>query len=537
MAEETDHHKADEVTPLLTRQRQGSWENDAKSPAKKPSAWYIIIPLFALTFSFGALFAPMIQFYTVVFCYRYYESQTGDSTDIPLENCAIPEVQAIVSEAQAIIMFLSYGSSLLLAGYYGALSDRKGRRLVLKISCFGNILLILSYIITIKFPGTFGISLLFITPVVRGLMAGDNVLIATAQAYISDCTTANTRTIAFGHMMASVFMGATLGPFASSILLIKTGTILSIFYMVLVLAILFELYVIFFLPESNDFRHFKPVDQESKEQSFLQRINVFSALKVLFRSSTTHANRYALPLIAGAQFCLYFVALPPILLYAMLKFRWSAYEGGLFVSLASFTKLLVLVGLLPLLSKYFHKNRATSNTKEEDVLAKKKSLLQEAEPPASPSSSSSNQPAIEIEEEHLSEADIRHTVVFDAWMIRIGAAVETIAFVLFGLSANSSQFSLTLALQSIATLSNPSMKSLTTTLVKPSEVGEVLGAMAVIESCAMIVSQLTLNSIYSASVGTMPQLVFYVCAAVTVFPFIFACFVHPTPLPDEHEEA
>lgn len=83
--------------------------------------------------------------------------------------------------------------ALLLAGYYGALSDRKGRRLVLKISCFGNILLILSYIITIKFPGTFGISLLFITPVVRGLMAGDNVLIATAQAYISDCTTANTR--------------------------------------------------------------------------------------------------------------------------------------------------------------------------------------------------------------------------------------------------------------------------------------------------------------------------------------------------------
>lgn len=83
--------------------------------------------------------------------------------------------------------------ALLLAGYYGALSDRKGRRLVLKISCLGNILLILSYILTIKFPGIFGISLLFIVPVIRGLMAGDNVLIATAQAYISDCTTASGR--------------------------------------------------------------------------------------------------------------------------------------------------------------------------------------------------------------------------------------------------------------------------------------------------------------------------------------------------------
>lgn len=43
-----------EVTPLLPeRQRQGSWENDAKRVAKKPSAWYVIIPLFFLTFCFG----------------------------------------------------------------------------------------------------------------------------------------------------------------------------------------------------------------------------------------------------------------------------------------------------------------------------------------------------------------------------------------------------------------------------------------------------------------------------------------------------
>ncbi|CAO3624443.1 unnamed protein product [Mucor hiemalis] len=485
MAEETEHHKVDEVTPLLTRQRQGSWENDAKRPAKKPSAWYIIIPLFVLTFGFGALFAPMIQFYTVVFCYRYYQSQTGDSTDIPLENCAIPEVQAIVSEAQAVIMFLTYGSTLLLAGYYGALSDRKGRRLVLNISCLGNILLILSYILTIKFPGIFGISLLFIVPVIRGLMAGDNVLIATAQAYISDCTTASGRTIAFGHMMASIFMGATLGPFAASILMKQTGSILSIFYMVLFNSILFELYVFLILPESNDFRQFKPAEHQTKELNFLQRINVFSALKVLFRSSTKHANRYALPLIAGTQFCLNFVMLPPILLYAMLKFHWSAYEGGLFVSLASFTKLLVLVGLLPLLSRLFHKNKARSSSNEEDdVLAKKKLLLEETEPASPSSSSSSDQPVIEIVEEKLSEADIRHAVVFDSWMIRVGTTVEIIGFVGFGLATTSASFSLTLALQSFSALAGPSIRSLATTLVKPSEIGEVLGAMAVIESCA-----------------------------------------------------
>lgn len=50
---ESNHSKVDEITPLLPRQRQGSWENDAKKSAKKPSVWYVIAPLFGLTLCFG----------------------------------------------------------------------------------------------------------------------------------------------------------------------------------------------------------------------------------------------------------------------------------------------------------------------------------------------------------------------------------------------------------------------------------------------------------------------------------------------------
>lgn len=47
-----------------------------------------------------------------IFIIRYYQQQSDDDgADIPLDNCAIPEVQAIVSKAQAIIMFLVYASS------------------------------------------------------------------------------------------------------------------------------------------------------------------------------------------------------------------------------------------------------------------------------------------------------------------------------------------------------------------------------------------------------------------------------------------
>jgi MFS family permease len=86
-----------------------------------------------------------------------------------------------------------HNSALVVASFYGALSDRKGRRLIFKIAALGNILLMIGYIATIKYQSLFGISLLFIAPVVRGLMAGDTVFFAATQAYISDCTTPTER--------------------------------------------------------------------------------------------------------------------------------------------------------------------------------------------------------------------------------------------------------------------------------------------------------------------------------------------------------
>jgi MFS family permease len=79
--------------------------------------------------------------------------------------------------------------ALCVASYYGALSDRKGRRVIFKISSIGTILTMACYIITINYQHIFGVSLLFVAPLIRGLLAGENILIAATQAYISDCTT------------------------------------------------------------------------------------------------------------------------------------------------------------------------------------------------------------------------------------------------------------------------------------------------------------------------------------------------------------
>lgn len=415
--------------------------------------------------------------------------------------------------------------ALFVASYYGALSDRKGRKVVLKIAGLGNILMTGAYIITMKYQNIFGISLLFVAPVLRGLLAGDSVISAAIQSYISDCTTSAERTVVFGHMVSALYLGAAIGPSAASLIIKQTGTIMSIFYVVLFINILFELFVFFILPESHDFEQFKQPPKEQK--SFFQRINIFSALHILVRTSSKHANQDTLLLVAGVTFLFSMVALPPTLLYAMLKFHWTAYEGGLFISLSSFCKLAMLVVFLPLISKLFHKDRAYVDTIKID--------LQEEEEEASTS---------QVVEEP-SDSDIRHAILFDAWMIRTGLTAETICYIIFGLVTTSRGFTFAAILQSSAALSLPSLRSIMTKLVSSNEIGELMGAMAILESCAsklycayekissnnfiVILSQLTINTIYSASVGTMPQLTFFVCAGISFLAVVLAFFVKPSP--------
>lgn len=266
-------------------------------------------------------------------------------------------------------------------------------------------------------------------------------------------------------MLAVIYSGSSIGPTVGSYLLNKTNSINSIFYMVFIVQMCLGLYIWLVVPESNDITSYKaPTVKEDK--TFLQRINLFSALRVLYRGSSEHASPYALALVAGIQFLLYVVALPPVLLYTMLQFGWTAYEGGLFVSLLSFSRVIVMLALLPLLAKLFHKYKSSSTPRSP---ANRLAL----------SSSSASTASIETR----SSEKIKQSVLFDSWMIRTGLSVETVCFILFGLVSTSAGFSITGAVQSLAMLAGPSLRSLSTSLVAPSEIGELLGAVAVLEAC------------------------------------------------------
>jgi hypothetical protein len=185
------------------------------------------------------------------------------------------------------------------------------------------------------------------------------------------------------------------------------------------------------------------------------------------------------------------IMMPPTLLYAMLKFRWTAYEGGFFMSMSSFTRLIVLVVVLPILNRIF---KRPNQSRRRDIL-------------------------------------------FDTWMMRIGYIVDAIGLALIAIAPNSATFYGAGATQSLSMIAQPSAKSLLTVLVKPTEVGELLGAISVVDAVAGIVSQFCVNALYAASVKTMPSLTFYFCASVAILTSLTAFFVGPKASDDDNDES
>lgn len=189
----------------------------------------------------------------------------------------------------------------------------------------------------------------------------------------------------------------------------------------------------FFIPESN--KHLAVHTQESTP-TLLQQINILSAIRVLFHVKQTHANRYAVLATATTIFLITILLMPPLMLYGMLMWNWTAYEGSILVSGISISRLLVMTLVLPLLSRIFLKETASQHK----------------------------------------------FLNFNLWLVRVGTLTETLEMVFFGLATSTAQAFTAALFGSLAVLAHPSLRAILTILVHPRDVGKVLGAVAVADS-------------------------------------------------------
>ncbi|KAF9405787.1 hypothetical protein BGZ94_003382 [Podila epigama] len=104
---------------------------------------------------------------------------------------------------------------------------------------------------------------------------------------------------------------------------------------------------------------------------------------------------------------------------------------------------------------------------------------------------------------------------FDTWMVRLGFAINSITYLGYGLATEGWMFYLASSLHAVSVISSPSLKSLLTNLVEPSQFGAVLGAIQIVDSIAAIFSPIVVSWVYALTVKSWPEFVWYSCAAWT----------------------
>lgn len=176
------------------------------------------------------------------------------------------------------------------------------------------------------------------------------------------------------------------------------------------------------IPESN--RHLKKLSQEELSRKPLrERLNIFSSLGILFRTQTynTQASPYALPLLALLHFISIFgMPYALFLLYAMFQFKWTSYESGIYFSTACALRLVVLLGLLPLVVRWF---------KEKEGAPTQRGGYEEV-------AGETEDQVVEGRRQRQQLRDFKFGLV----LLRIGSGFETVALILQGLASNTASY-------------------------------------------------------------------------------------------------
>ncbi|KAF9924140.1 Hippocampus abundant transcript 1 protein [Linnemannia zychae] len=134
---------------------------------------------------------------------------------------------------------------------------------------------------------------------------------------------------------------------------------------------------------------------------------------------------------------------------------------------------------------------------------------------SSPSTSSAAASTSQNSTSSQSSQKIRDTLKLDTWIIRLGFIINSSTYIGYGLATKPWQFYVWSSLHAVSIISMPSLKSLITSQVEPSQFGAVLGAVQVLDSMSGILSPMVISWVYALTVGTRPEFVWYTCAALT----------------------
>lgn len=463
-----------------------------------------------MTLAFGGIITPRINLLLNLICREYIADQRAldpTFTIVPVifgmdnPQCRIPEVQSRVAQ------FTLYGN--LIAGLLsavtsprlGALSDRYGRTKILGLTSMGSVMGEVIMIIAANYPEKFPVNWILMGYAFEGLCGSFICAMAISNAYATDCTPPAKRNIAFGYLHSALFTGIALGPIIAGFIVKATGSTLSIFYISLGVHVCFAAVVFFAVPESlSKARQHASREKHREEKALvgpssdwidqLRAINLFEPLKILYPrgGGSSPALRRNLIFLAAIDTILFGVAMGSmtvVIIYTNYQFGWGTFESSMFLSIVNTCRVLCLIVVLPLVTRYV---RGKANTVKQR------------------SSGSDN---------------------FDLAVIRVAVFFDTLGYLGYSLVRTGPLMILSGSIASIGGIGSPTLQSALTKHVPADRTGQLLGASGLLHALARVIAPTIFNAIYSATVGKFTQTVF-VCLTCTFFTaFVLSWFVRP----------
>lgn len=526
---------AGETSPLLgagaepdgpERRLSQEWDggDDFKHlPAwRRPSVFWLIGPFFFFTLAFGGVIVPKLNLIVDLVCKNYFADESLKDpafmfTPVILggENpqCNIPAVQKNVSIFTLTLSVLAGVLSALTAPKLGSLSDRYGRtRLIVVASCGG----VLNEIITIfaaKYPNYIDYHWLILGSFFDGLSGSFTAGSILSASYTSDCTPPSRRGVTIGYLHACLFTGLAFGPLLAGYFVKWTGSLLSIFYVTLGCHIFFIFFILCVTPESlSQKRQMLAREKHQQEQealaerlrarfaigsraaSFLSdydwlpallSANPLAPLKSLVPGGRANkAFRRNMIILACLDAVILSAAMGSgtvTILYTEYMFNWGNFEASRFVSLISFIRVIVLLGIFPLINWFFRIRPLQRQRRESGAKVV----------------------------ERNSGAD-----KVDIWMLRVAITAEVIGIMGYIFARSQAVFVLGGVITAIGGLGGAVVQSTITKHVPAQNVGGVLGAIGLLHGAGRVFAPMIFNGLYAATVETFPQAFFVLLASL-----------------------
>lgn len=512
LEEALNHQDASEQLPLLG--------NQGVSPdcsSSRGGLLWLLPPFFFSATISGASIAPRLSLMSTLLCRTYYSSNAmGSATSLletgDLVNCNIAEISGQIARLSTALNTTTGLLAALTAAKYGLWSDRHGRRYPLMITMLGSFANDLCYILVSKYYSHLTIYFLFIGAICDGLTGSFMSLMAASYSYTTDVVPSQRRAVAFGYFQCCFYGGIAIGPTLGGYLVKKTGSVLIIFYLAMAVHVCFALYTAFILPESLSetrkeaarIKYEAALSQEATDRTnsanvsppskFLEFINVFKALSVFFPKHASPIIKRNLRLLMAIDVCLLLNmgAFTIIILYAKFIFNWGDLQQGYLLSLIGGMRVFVLLAILPIIVRFVRGKTAT------------------------------------VQVDHDAEYPPEGADKLDIYLIRFSMCVDVIGYSLFSLAQTSGGFYLAGGISAIAGIGMPTLASVLTKHVSSTQTGQLLGAVALMQSLNRVFSPLIFGLLYSATVRTHPAACFVVLSVTLFIGFLLSLALRPS---------